>query len=315
MTQTPNNPPPPPVNDPMFRTLDKTGPLEKAMRKNRGNDGGKTNWILPTILFVCILGLLAYILYLHTEISVHRDHLLELDEGVDATDTRLDQMEEKLYKTEDVLAAEINRTGQALTELGVQQTRAVERIRQDITRKADREEVKTVEMQAQNLTNDVGSLKTNLTDVDTNVKQVDTKVENLNEKVNEQAKTIEEQRQLIEGNMVNINATKTILDDTRDSLLNLKTSLDRNYHVFQLDKRMGIIRVSDIGLRLKKTKDKKQEYEVEVFYDDQKMKKKGVSNVPINFYKMGYRKHYELVISKVEKNKVSGYLSTPKVKD
>jgi|GEM_PF-1037852 len=315
MTQTPINPPPPPVNDPMFRTLDKTGPLEKALRKSKASEGGKTRWILPTILFVCILGLLAYILYLHTEISAHQDHLVALDEGVDATDTRLDQMEEKLYKTEDVLAAEINKTGQALTELGVQQNRAVERIRQDITRKADREEVKTVEMQAQNLTNDVGNLKTNLTDVDTNVKQVDTKVDTLNEKVTEQAKTIEEQRKLIESNIVNINATKNILDDTRDSLLNLKTSLDRNYHVFQLDKKMGIIRVSDIGLRLKKTKDSKQEYEVEVFYDDQKMKKKGVSNVPINFYKMGYRKHYELVIAKVEKNKVQGYLSTPKVKD
>jgi len=144
---------------------------------------------------------------------------------------------------------------------------------------------------------------------------VDTKVEEISKTVKKHELTLEEQRELIKGNIHNINANKNILDDTRDSLVNLKTSLDRDYFVFQLYKKSGLIRVSDIGIRLKKTKDKKQEYEVEVFYDDKKMKKKGVANVPIAFYKLGYRKHYELVITKVEKNKITGYLSTPKVKE
>lgn len=134
------------------------------------------------------------------------------------------------------------------------------------------------------------------------------------DRLGSQAKTIEEQRKLLEQSIHNINATREILDSTRESLFNLKTSLDRDYFVFQLHKKSGIIRVKDVGLRLKKTRKKDQRYDTEIFYDDKKMSKdKVAANEPIYFLKMGYKKPYELVVTQVLDDKVNGYLSVPKV--
>lgn len=315
MNDTPNErvTPPPPPSDPMFRTLDKTGPLVKASRKMKtGQSGG---WVVPTLLLVAIVGLLGYNFYLHNELNTEQDRIAQLNESIDASETRLDQLEEKLYKTENDLAGEIQKTGRVVSDLQDRQTRDVARIRQDIGHKADRDELASVNIKTDNISNDVGNLKNNIQDVGSSVKTVDTKVGELDKQIKDQAHTIEEQRKLISQNVHNINANRDMLDTTSNSLVNLKTSLDRDYFVFQAHKKSGIIRIKDIAVRLKKTREKSQNYDMEIFFDDKKMNKKKIMvNEPIYFYKMGYRKPYELVINQIANNQVSGYLSIPKVK-
>jgi hypothetical protein len=73
-------------------------------------------------------------------------------------------------------------------------------------------------------------------------------------------------------------------------------------------------RIGDIQLLLKKTDQKKNRYTVEITADDKTVEKKdkGV-NEPVQFYTSKARQPYEIVINEVGKDKIVGYLATPKV--
>ena len=100
---------------------------------------------------------------------------------------------------------------------------------------------------------------------------------------------------------------------TRDDLDILKHKGDRNYYEFSLQKGGHPVPISTISLQLKKTDAKKNRFTLSVLADDKTIEKKD-RNVfePLQFYTGKDRLLYELVVNNVEKNKVSGYLATPK---
>lgn len=99
---------------------------------------------------------------------------------------------------------------------------------------------------------------------------------------------------------------------TREDLEYLKKRGDRNYFEFTLakNKRQPI---STVSLELKKADRKKSKFTVNVYADDKTIEKKDKTiGEPVQFYTGRERQLYELVIFTVEKDKVTGYLSTPK---
>jgi len=93
----------------------------------------------------------------------------------------------------------------------------------------------------------------------------------------------------------------------------LKHRGDRNYYEFTLTKGKDPTRLSTISLQLKKTDPKKSKFTLLVMAYDKKIEKKDRSiNEPLQFYASKDRGLYEVVINSVDKNQVSGYLSTPK---
>ena len=73
------------------------------------------------------------------------------------------------------------------------------------------------------------------------------------------------------------------------------------------------VQVATVSLELKKADSKKSRYTLNVLADDHVIEKRdrGVAE-PLQFYTGRNRQLYEVVIFTVEKNKVTGYLSTPK---
>ena len=100
---------------------------------------------------------------------------------------------------------------------------------------------------------------------------------------------------------------------TRDDLEALKHRGDRNYYEFALQKGAHPSPVSTVSLQLKKVDPKKGKFTLNVVADDRTIEKKdrGVGE-PLQFYTGRDRNLYEVVIFTVDKNKVTGYLSTPK---
>jgi hypothetical protein len=94
----------------------------------------------------------------------------------------------------------------------------------------------------------------------------------------------------------------------------LKLRGERNYIDIKLPKTKAPQRFGDITLLLKGTDAKKNKYTVQVMADDKLTEKKDKSiNEPVQFYTAkGGHIPYELVINKVDKNEIVGYLSTPK---
>ncbi len=104
-----------------------------------------------------------------------------------------------------------------------------------------------------------------------------------------------------------------LIATTRSDLEALKHKGDRNYYEFTLLKGAKPQPVSTVSLQLRKTDFKKGKYTLNVTSDDKTIEKKD-RNVaePIQFYSGREHMLFELVIWTVEKDKATGYLSTPK---
>ncbi len=93
----------------------------------------------------------------------------------------------------------------------------------------------------------------------------------------------------------------------------LKHKGDRNYIEFTLQKGAKPTLLSTIKLQLKKADEKHSRYTLNVSADDRNIEKKDRNlDEPVQFYTGKDPVLYELVVNVIEKNRVSGYLSTPK---
>ena len=104
-----------------------------------------------------------------------------------------------------------------------------------------------------------------------------------------------------------------LIANTRSDLEVLKHRGDRNYFEFTLMKGAKPQPVSTVSLQLKKTDQKKGKFTLNVTSDDKTIEKKDRNiSEPIQFYNGRDHMLYELVVWTVEKDKATGYLSTPK---
>jgi hypothetical protein len=98
-----------------------------------------------------------------------------------------------------------------------------------------------------------------------------------------------------------------------DELDVLKHKGDRNYYEFTLQKGAKPTLLSSVKLQLKKVDNKHGRYNMNVSADDRNIEKKDKSlDEPVQFYTGKNPVLFEIVVNDMQKNMVSGYLSTPK---
>ena len=104
-----------------------------------------------------------------------------------------------------------------------------------------------------------------------------------------------------------------LIANTRSDLEVLKHKGDRNYYEFTLLRGAKPQPVSTVSLQLRKSDAKKGKFTLNVTSDDKTIEKKDRNvSEPIQFYSGRDHLLFEVVIWTVEKNKATGYLSTPK---
>ena len=105
-----------------------------------------------------------------------------------------------------------------------------------------------------------------------------------------------------------------LIAHTRDDLETLKHRGDRNYYEFTLLRGAKKPQpVATVSLQLKKTDAKHGKFTVDVTSDDKTIEKRDRNIAePIQFYSGRDHMLFELVVWTVDKNKATGYLSTPK---
>jgi len=130
-----------------------------------------------------------------------------------------------------------------------------------------------------------------------------------------------------------VQIVRTDLDATREDLASSKRDLstliarnstelaelrrrgERDYVEFDIRKSKQFARVGDVLVQLKKTDVKRQKYEVVINADDSAIEKKDrTANEPVTFLVGRDRLRYELVVNSVDKDRIRGYMSTPKDK-
>jgi chromosome segregation ATPase len=149
------------------------------------------------------------------------------------------------------------------------------------------------------VSSDVASVKTDVGGVKTDVATTRTDLESTKSQLNRVVGDA--------GVMSGLIATN------HDELEVLKHKGDRNYYEFTLQKGEKPVLLSTIKLQLKKVDQKRSRFTLNVSADDRNIEKKDKSiDEPVQFYTGKDPLLYEIVVNSMDKNKVSGYLSTPK---
>jgi len=104
----------------------------------------------------------------------------------------------------------------------------------------------------------------------------------------------------------------TLIARNHDEIAALRRLGERDYFEFTAV-RHDPIRVGGVGLDLKKANMKHHRFNVDMMVDDVWLQKKDRTiNEPIFFSVRGSRTFCELVVNRVDKGKITGYISTPK---
>jgi len=128
----------------------------------------------------------------------------------------------------------------------------------------------------------------------------------------------------INGVKSQLESTKNNLDMTRtefgtliarnhDEIDQLRRTGERDYLEFSLTGKGNRSKIGDMMVELRGTNVKKNQFTVALYVDDLRLEKKDRAiDEPIFFYTMGTRAPLELVVNKLGKDRLSGYMSIPK---
>jgi DNA repair exonuclease SbcCD ATPase subunit len=88
---------------------------------------------------------------------------------------------------------------------------------------------------------------------------------------------------------------------------------DRDYLEFTLFKSKEPVRVGDISLVLKNADVKNNRYSLDIYVNDVRIEKKDRAvNEPLQFFVGASRQPHELVVNRVAKDQIAGYIASPK---
>ena len=191
--------------------------------------------------------------------------------------TELDRTATRMGST----GQELNRARAIVAKLQKQQERDASALKEEIAKKADDEKVGA-------LSQDVTTAKTDL------------------------ASTQQSLDQLSKDLGMAKSEFGTLIARNHDDIETLRKLGGRDYFEFTLTKTQRQ-NIAGVGLALKKTNVKHNRFDLNLLADDLQVEKKGRTvNEPIFFYLASSKKPYELVVNKVESDRVVGYVSVPK---
>lgn len=105
----------------------------------------------------------------------------------------------------------------------------------------------------------------------------------------------------------------TLIAKNHDDIETLRRLGERDYVEFTIASKNKLQKVRDVAIELHSADPKKNQCNIALVVDDKRLEKKNRTiNEPIFVYVHGERRPTEVVINKVDKNEVAGYMSFPK---
>ncbi len=151
----------------------------------------------------------------------------------------------------------------------------------------------------------------------------DKRYKQLQSQLAEQQKELKDTQDLVAKNRTdlegNISSTKDELNGsiakTHEELVVLQKRGERSYTEFDLMRAKQFQRIGPITLSLRKADTKHKNYDIEMIVDDNQMSKKRVNLYePIWIHTENESQPVQIVVNRIEKNLIHGYVSAPKYK-
>jgi chromosome segregation ATPase len=216
------------------------------------------------------------------DLSASQAQVAELQKRMQSAEAQEETLGQKLGMTKKELA-------QRAAELQAQQ-RAASRLEKEA--QEQKQQIGQVSGEVAGVKTDVGGVKTDV---------ASTKAD------------LEATKAKLQSAVGDLGVQSGLIATTRGDLEVLKHKGDRNYYEFTLLRGAKSQPVATVSLQLKKLDPKRGKYTMEVTADDKTIEKKDRTVAePIQFYSGRDHLLFELVVWTVDKNKATGYLSTPK---
>ena len=250
-----------------------------------GGNAGK--WLLLLLAAIYVAGSLYFLIDM-------RGSLGKLTQEQAASQKQISDLTARMQSAEaeaETLGQQVGITKKELAQRAAQLQQA-QRAAEERLAKEQKEQITAV-------TGDIAGVKTDVGGVKTDV------AETKNDLAATKAK--------LESTVGDLGLQSGLIAHTRDDLEVLKHKGDRQYYEFTLLKGGKPQPVSTVSLQLKKSDAKRGKYTLNVTSDDKTIEKKDRNvNEPIQFYTGRDHMLYELVVWTLDKNKATGYISTPK---
>jgi DNA repair exonuclease SbcCD ATPase subunit len=223
-----------------------------------------------------------------------RSRLEKLERAQATSNTQIGELKKQVAEAEgnaETLASQLGMTKKELAQRTAQ-LQAQQRAAESRLSKEQQAQYTKVSGEVEGVKTDVTGVKTDLAATKTDLEGTKARLES------------------VKGDM---GVMSGLIATTRGDLDVLKHKGDRNYYEFTLNKNKHATPVGTVSLQLKKTDPKRSKFTLNVLADDRTIEKKDRNvNEPIQFYTGREHMLYELVVWTVDKNKITGYLSTPK---
>jgi multidrug efflux pump subunit AcrA (membrane-fusion protein) len=260
-------------------------PDESQIHAGGENNAGK--WILIIVAVIYVAGSLYFLFNL-------RGRLDQADKAQAGSKAQIGELTTRMQSaeaSEETLAHQLGMTKKELASRAAELQRQQKQSEARLT-EAQKEQISQVNGEVAGVKTDVGGVKTDVASTKADLAATQSK---------------------LQGAIGDLGVQSGLIAHTRDDLETLKHKGDRNYFEFTLVKGAKPQPVSTVSLQLRKTDPKRGKFTLNVTADDKSIEKKD-RNVaePIQFYSGRDRMLFELVIWTVDKNKATGYLSTPK---
>jgi hypothetical protein len=260
-----------------------------ASRESSADGAGSTpRWIFIVFIVAFVLiGYLVYASYNGNEATTKlQSDLTQAQSKTQALATLLDQTNSRMADLKGQLDVTSQKLG--LTQAELSKARSLAASIRDAQKESDSK-----------LTAQIGQVNTDLTGAKTDISATKQDLEATKAKLTSTIGDLGVQSGLIARNAQELEI--------------LKHSGDRGIAEIHLSKSKTPTRVGPIQVRLTKTDPKKSKYSMMVIVDDKEIEKRDKTAMePVQFYVKGVSRPYEIVIFDVAKDKINGYLSTPK---
>ena len=244
-------------------------------------------WLLLLLAAIYVAGSLYFLIDMRGSVGkLVQEHAATQKQIADLT-TRMQAAEAEA----ETLGQQVGITKKELAQRAAQLQQA-QRAAEERLAKEQKEQITAVTGEVAGVKTDVGGVKTDLGQTKTELAATKAR---------------------LESTVGDLGLQSGLIARTRDDLEVLKHKGDRQYYEFTLLKGAKPQPVSTISLQMKKIDPKRGKYTLNVTSDDKTIEKKDRNvNEPIQFYTGRDHMLYELVVWTLDKNKATGYVSTPK---
>jgi hypothetical protein len=255
------------------------------MHMEQQSSAGK--WIL-TVLAVLVVAGFGYAHY-----ATH-EAMGKLSQDLATSQTQVKELQNRMQQAEAQQETLASQAGMTKKEL-IQRTAALQAEQRAAESRLEKEQ----KAQMGQVSGEIAGVRTDVGGVKTDV--ASTKAD------------LEATKAKLQSTIGDLGVQSGLIAHTAGDLDILKHKGDRNYYEFTLLRGAKPQPVSTVSLQLKKADAKKGKFTMNVTSDDKTIEKKDRNvSEPIQFYSGREHLLFELVVWTVDKNKATGYLSTPK---